>query len=257
MAAYPRSFDELYVISDLHMGGRRDADQNFQIFNQGGRLGKFIEHVATQRPDGELALVLNGDVFDSLAEDDIVGGIALSAESALRMMDHLYTDESFAPVWDALASFVEKPRRHLVFVIGNHDIEIALPVVEHSIRDRLSGGVAERAARIAFSVHGAGFVCEVGGARVFCTHGNEVDKWNWVDYSALGQLANAINAGRSVDPSRWKANAGTQLVIKVMNTVKRQFPFIDLLKPEAAAVGAVLFMLEPRLLEKVDLSSVG
>src|SRR4051812_45170619 len=115
MAAYPRSFDEVVVISDLHMGGRRNADQSFQIFNNGVRLGKFIGHVASQRKDGEVALVLNGDIFDSLAEDEISGGIALDAQSALRMMNHLYTDDAFAPVWDALASFILAPRRHLVF----------------------------------------------------------------------------------------------------------------------------------------------
>ena len=155
------------------------------------------------------------------------------------MMEHLYTDASFAPVWDALASFVATPRRYLVFVVGNHDLEMALPVVEDSIRQRLAGGNSDGLARILFSTHGAGYGCLVGSKRVFCSHGNELDSWNWVDYSALGQLANAINAGRRVDAQKWKPNAGTRLVIDVMNEVKRRLPFVDLLKPEAAAVAGV------------------
>jgi UDP-2,3-diacylglucosamine pyrophosphatase LpxH len=253
---YPPAFDELWVVSDLHMGGRRDDGENLQAFNQGSRLAKFIAYAADRSPDGNLALVLNGDVFDSLAEDGNPDGIALDGASALRMMDHLYTDGSFAPVWEALATFIRKPRRHLVLVIGNHDIELALPIVEHSIRSQLARGDADAWSRITFSVHGAGFSCQVAGAGVFCTHGNELDEWNWIDYNALGQLANAINAGRRIDPARWKPNAGTHLVVRVMNTIKRRFPFINLLQPEKAAVASVVLMLDPSLAAQLDLSSV-
>src|SRR5262245_11458443 len=75
-------FDELYVVSDMHMGGRRDDAGNFQIFNQGPRLGRFIDYITARRPDGQVGLVLNGDVFDSLAEDG-AGYIALDADSAI------------------------------------------------------------------------------------------------------------------------------------------------------------------------------
>ena len=86
MISYPPAFDELWVVSDLHMGGRRDADQNLQAFNQGPRLAKLIAHAAEQSPAGNVALVLNGDVFDSLAEDGNADGIMLDAAAASRMM---------------------------------------------------------------------------------------------------------------------------------------------------------------------------
>ena len=47
-------FDELYVISDLHIGER----SGFQIFDQGKLLGHFIEYVRG-RP-GKVGLVING-----------------------------------------------------------------------------------------------------------------------------------------------------------------------------------------------------
>jgi hypothetical protein len=93
----------------------------------------------------------------------------------------------------------------------------------------------------------------VGKARVFCTHGNEVDDWNWVDYNLLGQLGNALNGGRAVKSSEWKPNAGTRLVIDVMNVVKRHYPFVDLLKPEVAAVASVLLALDREVFRKIDL----
>ncbi len=253
---YPPTYSELYVVSDIHLGGRRDAHDNFQIFNRGERLGNLARYIAEQRKDENVALVLLGDIIDSLAEDEVPGYIAADSDTALRMMDHLYQDSSFRPVWDSLGDFVNIPKRHLVFVVGNHDIELALPVVENSIRERLAGGNENAQARIHFATHGGGFGCRIAGARIFCTHGNELDKWNWVDYSPLGQLANAINAGRTVDMSKWKPNAGTRLVVDVMNAIKRRYPFVDLLKPEVAAVAAVILALDKEVFDHVDLEEV-
>jgi len=257
MALYPPAFDELWVISDIHMGG---YDADFQIFNRGDRLAKLIDHITALPDDIEAALVLNGDIVDSLAEEQFVAGyVALDAVTAVRMMEHIYSDKAFAPVWQAFGRLVRTPRRHLVFVLGNHDIELALPVVEDSIRQYLSksenGDANEPArARIHFSTHGGGFACRVGAARVFCTHGNELDDWNLVDYNRLGQLANAINAGRSVPRAEWRPNAGTRLVVDVMNIVKKEHPFVDLLKPEASAVASVLLAMDKETFKKVDLS---
>ena len=61
-------YDELWVISDIHMGGERTAGRNFQIFRRGERLANFIRRLANERPNDELALLLNGDIIDSLAE---------------------------------------------------------------------------------------------------------------------------------------------------------------------------------------------
>ena len=250
---YPPQFAELYVISDIHMGGRKDGDRNFQIFNRGPRLAELIRSIQGQRQNEDIALVLNGDIIDSLAEDEVPGFVALDAQTAIRMMERLYDDSSFSPVWEALAAFVKKLKRHLVFVIGNHDIELSLPIVEDSIRRRLAEGNPDAQTRISFATHGGGFACRVGATRVFCTHGNELDPVNRVDYNLLGQLANAINAGRAVDPARWKPNAGTRLVVNIMNDIKLQFPFVDLLKPEVAAVVSVLVALDRDVLKKIDI----
>lgn len=252
MTGYPRQFQELYVVSDLHMGG----EPGFQIFNRGPRLAAFVDYVAAQRPADDVALVLNGDVVDSLAEAGVPDYVALDGDTAVHMVRRITEDPAFAPVWDALAAFVKRPRRHLVIVVGNHDIELALPIVEDWIRRRLSEDDAGAQSRITFATHGAGFACLVGAVRVFCTHGNEVDEWNWVDYNLLGQLANAINAGRAGDRDKWKPNAGTRLVKDVMNTVKRRYPFVDLLKPETAAVAGVLMAVDAETFKKIDLTAI-
>jgi UDP-2,3-diacylglucosamine pyrophosphatase LpxH len=244
MLALPE-LDELYVVSDIHMGGA----PGFQILREGPRLGKLIAKLATTRPGERLGLVLNGDVIDSLAED-IEGYIAI--DDADRMMARLYADPTFAPVWEGLAAFVRQPGRRLVIVLGNHDIEMALPLVEASIRSRLTGGDETASGRITFATHGSGFGCLVGRARVFCTHGNEVDAWNLIDHDALRSLAMSQAAGTSYDRSSWEPNAGTQLVKEVMNGIKQKYAWIDLLKPETEAALGVLLVLDPGQALKVQ-----
>src|SRR4029079_883865 len=83
-------------------------------------------------------------------------------------------------------------------------------------------------------------------ARVFCSHGNEVDAWNLVDYAALGRVADAQVRGPAAP--QWDPNAGTQLVVDVMNGIKRKFPFVDLLKPETKIVPPLILALDPSAL---------
>jgi UDP-2,3-diacylglucosamine pyrophosphatase LpxH len=238
-------YDELHVISDLHMGGERT---DFQILRETKRLAGFIYWVAEQRPGGRVGLVLNGDVVDTLAEE-ISGYIAVN--NAVATVERIIKDTSFAQVWEALTHFMTKPNRTLVIVIGNHDIELALPPVQRLILSRLAADNDDVRGRIEFSTVGAGYTCLVGGARVFCIHGNEVDPWNYVRYEDLSKVARRLNAGRSLEPSEWEPNAGTKMVKDVMNEVKRRYAWIDLLKPETQAAVGVLLVLDPSQVSKI------
>ena len=59
------NYDQLYIISDLHFGGRC----GLQIFKQGETLAAFIQQL-TNRPSSKVGLVLNGDIVDFLAEEN-------------------------------------------------------------------------------------------------------------------------------------------------------------------------------------------
>jgi hypothetical protein len=99
---------------------------------------------------------------------------------------------------------------------------------------------------------GAGYPCVLGNASVFCTHGNEVDPWNYNRYEDLSRAARRLNAGRTLDPSEWQPNAGTKMVKDVMNEVKRKYAWIDLLKPEAQAAVGVLLVLDPSQVARIN-----
>jgi len=238
-------YDEIHVISDIHMGGL----PGFQILRETKRLAGFIRWVAAQRPAGRVALVLNGDIVDTLAED-IAGYVAI--EEAVATIERIAKDPAFADIWNALSELVSTPGRTLVIVLGNHDVEFAFPPVQRFVQRRLAGDDLAARARIEFSTTGAGYACMVGRSRVYCTHGNEVDPWNYLRYEDLSKAARRLAAGRPLEPADWEPNAGTRMVKDVMNEVKQRFKWIDLMKPETSAAVGVLLVLDPKQLAKIN-----
>jgi hypothetical protein len=76
-------------------------------------------------------------------------------------------------------------------------------------------------------------------------HGNRFDAWNAVPYGALRRVRSQLSRRLPVTPA-FPILPGSRLVVEAMNPLKRDYPFIDLLKPEdaaalpiAAALGAV------------------
>ncbi len=243
-------FDRLYVVSDLHLGGR----PGFQIFCQGATLANTIRALAGAAPDQRTGLVLNGDIVDFLAEHppkylDPKGAIAKLKRIFAEDPGDDQPDLAFAEVWKALKEFVATPKRDLVLVLGNHDVELALPPVVEWIKDSLSRGDPAARGQITFCVDGAGFPCEVGGKRVLCVHGNEADIWNVVDYRQLLEVSRALNRGTELPA--WDANAGTRMVIDIMNEIKRDFPMVDLLKPEMQAAVPMVLALDPSRVKEI------
>jgi UDP-2,3-diacylglucosamine pyrophosphatase LpxH len=235
-------YDELYVVSDLHFGGdRKDAiGRNFQIFDQGPQLAGLVDLIAQRQ--GRVALVLNGDIVDFLAETP--RGY-LDTSAGADKLRRIFDDGSFAMVWTALPGLVARAEKHLVLVLGNHDVELALPELREALLARLCGTNLEARARVQIAFDGAGFRCMVGNRSVLCVHGNEVDEFNPVDHLQLLQVCRALNRGNP--PPDWDANFGTRLVVDVMNRIKRNFPFVDLLKPETAAAFPVLLAVVPEI----------
>ena len=70
------------------------------------------------------------------------------------------------------------------------------------------------------------------------------------DYERLRRSGRDYVQGRPME--EWIPNAGTELVIDVMNGIKRDYPFVDLLKPEVEAVVPVLLAIDPKQLQKLS-----
>jgi UDP-2,3-diacylglucosamine pyrophosphatase LpxH len=134
-------------------------------------------------------------------------------------------------------------------VLGNHDVELALPHVTQWLLEDLSDKNPAARGRLTLCFDGAGFACSVGGKRVFCIHGNDVDVWNVIDHKQLLDVSLSVNCGQT--HREWDPNAGTRLVIDVMNKIKRDYPIVDLLKPEGEGVVPMLLCLDLGRLKEI------
>ncbi len=241
------TFDTLQVVSDLHLGGR----PGFQIFAAANELAWLARQVAARPGIGLAALVVNGDFIDFLAEEP---ALAFDASGAITKLNRVLADPAFVPVFDAFKALLATPNRLLVINLGNHDLELALPTVRRHLQRCLAPDDAARA-RLLLVNDGTGFACQVGTAQVLCLHGNEVDSWNVTDFERLRRIGRDLHYGLPDTP--WTPNAGSQLVVEVMNQVKARYPFVDLLKPETEGVVPILAALNPQLLRKLqDLTGI-
>jgi UDP-2,3-diacylglucosamine pyrophosphatase LpxH len=245
-------FEELYVVSDLHLGGVTGRP----IFFQDQTLAGLFDYLAKRKPPGkgELAVLLNGDVVDTLAED--IDGYVADPEKAEKIVLSIAKYPGFSAIFQAMRRFVAVPGHTLVFGMGNHDLELVYPNVQETILRLLADDDPVKRGQIRFSTSGAGVRLEVGQdsgprASVLCVHGNEFDKWNAFSPEATNRILRAAVYDKSSELLKTPPNAGTQLVKDVMNDIKRDWPFVDLLKPEIDTVFNVLIALDPKRISAI------
>ncbi len=233
---YP-SYDALYSISDLHLGGTEGR----QIFSGRLELPALLQELTSQDPNLRIALVVNGDFIDFLAE---APGQYFNVDSAIAKLKRVAADASFKATFAAFGRFVSAANRFLIVNLGNHDLELGFSDVQQVFAECC--GLPD-AQRIRWVEDGAGFRAHVGTASILCLHGNEADVANHVDFDALREFRKLRQIGvrkAQTNTQDWTPNAGTQLVIDAMNAVKKDYPFIDVLKPETEAAVRVLLALD-------------
>lgn len=226
--------NSLFVISDLHLGG----EPGFQICSQDGqvRLADFIQYVAAQKTDDQdVHLVLNGDIVDFLAEQEFSSFTGDDATARAKLTEII---KNTRQVWDSLRHFVAVGAR-LTVMLGNHDIELSLPGARKLLMDTIGEG------RVEFIYDNQALV--VGP--VLIEHGNRYDGWNVVSHDALRAIRSAMSRGEK--PLEYLGPAGSQLVQSVMNPIKAQYPFVDLLKPENSGMLPILAVLDPAAMKNV------
>lgn len=149
-------FDKVFVISDLHLGGRTGK----RAFREGPVLAKFIDTVRDD-PESKVALVINGDIVDFLADGPDTPEFNARPEAFLSMLNA--KGDELKPVFTALGELVRDDRqRRLVLQLGNHDIELALPSAQQTFRELLSITDPLHRARLSFETSGKGWICQVG-----------------------------------------------------------------------------------------------
>ncbi len=220
------------------------------MFSSGDQFNAFCETISADTKSSKPTLLLiNGDFVDFLAEPE---AHYWNGEIAECYLSNIARRRAFKPVFDGLANFVSNKGAHLVVVLGNHDIELALPDVREQFINLVTRGDESLRSKIEFAFDGEGYRFEVAGATALATHGNEVDKFNFTRFDTLSQIIRELSvSGQSETAANWKPSAGTVFVIDAINKIKRNFPFVDLLKPEEVTF-LTLVILAPKNLTVAD-----
>jgi len=203
------------VLSDLHLG----PDHVAPIYAGTAALPALIREHAEQ----PLRVVLNGDTFDLLLDD---APLALDANIAAERTRACAESNDGAPLMTVLAHVLQRGGE-LVIRAGNHDLELALPAVQQELTDVLVQAGAPRG-NVQFANDDEPYRFDDGELRVLITHGENQDPFNrWTRAELAGD-------GFTYPP-------GSTLVKEILNPLKREMRFIDLLKPDfhGAVLGAL------------------
>ena len=221
----------LFVVSDLHLGGEPGTDgaPGFQMCppaNQ-ARLARFIASLPGRSKDADVRLVIAGDIVDFLAEKEFAPFTLAPAAARAKLSRVL---GGTRPIWTGLGEFLRRGGA-LTLMLGNHDIELCLPGVRQLLYETLGEG------RIEFLYDNEAFTL----GPVLVEHGNRYDEWNAVRHGALRRVRSQLSRG--LTPEDFPSMPGSRLVVEVMNRLKAQYSWIDLLKPETAGVLPILAAL--------------
>jgi UDP-2,3-diacylglucosamine pyrophosphatase LpxH len=224
--------DHVYVISDLHLG----PEGPLRIFHAGEALARFIAMCAGK--PGRVELVILGDALDFLqvkSDLDTRSGLDMRPEPAVDKVKQIIAGNP--GVFAQLAEFCAKPDKSLVWVIGNHDLELAFPAVQGTLANALGNP-----SNLTWVVHDNQWKYELfGGREIRLIHGNKGDPFNHVDYAELSDVAARGGDADYVYP------LGSRLVAHVFNPLKADgYTHVDLLKPEIGVTLPLTLALQPQ-----------
>jgi UDP-2,3-diacylglucosamine pyrophosphatase LpxH len=220
------------AISDLHLGGNPPMMSRPQL------LADFINGLPhSLQEDETLELVINGDFIDFLAIEPYAAITSDPHEALAKLQTVIGYSSPFCCVFDALAQHVAGNHR-LVILVGNHDVELALPAVQEELGKRIAG----QRGILHFIDDGRAY--RVGNALI--EHGNAYDGANANDWTGLRHLASAQSRGREEEQSV-KASAGSRIVYNIVNKLKGRYPFLPTLQPEGDLLLVLMLAFEPEL----------
>ena len=230
------------TISDLHLAnGQPDmiADPTLltqfilqlpQLFPVDGSVGEKLE------------LIIAGDFIDYLNIREY-SAWTVDPAAAVRKLGDVVDRSQFVPVFDALRTHLSRGHR-LTVLLGNHDVEMALPQVQAAFLERLGASPHE----VLFVMDGRAY--RLGGALI--EHGNRYDDANANDWTGLRSIVSALSRDES-PPVDLEVSAGSKLVIKVVNPLKDAYPFVNLLQPVGEILLLLLLEFEPSLAWQIDM----
>ncbi len=233
------------VLSDLHLGtGVPEGLLNpLEDFYYDERFAELLEHYDKSAGETvQIELILNGDIFDLLkVQLDGVWPTEITeqvAEEKLRLC--LDGHPRFVA---ALRAFLSKPTRRLVYLPGNHDLDMWFAAPQELFKRYVAPG--EASDRVRFITTSDTYFLPEG---IQIRHGHQLEAIHRVDYQ---RMTRKRKDGVEVLDLPW----GSLWILEVMNPAKLVKQHIDRVQPfRRFILGGLLF--EPRFTLGFLLASV-
>ncbi len=225
----------LIVISDLHLADGHPALEGFHHSQQKALEG--ILHAAL--PGGLLGnastttLIVNGDCFDFLAVPPYLADGLSTPQIALEKLARIAS--THPDFFMALRDFLAQGGK-VVFLPGNHDIELCFEEIRTEVTRLLGGDV------------GLTFGLDQGyqpWPDVYIEHGNQYDLWNYAP-GVWDEHGKALTPR----PSSLLLPRGTQYMHRAALPVTMRYPYFDHFDPPLGIIRqiALLSLVDPDLL---------
>lgn len=211
----------ILVISDIHLGAGEyvNGKRNFlEDFHHDKELVEFLDYYSQDKYSNQkVELIINGDFLDFLAvpfvpyfDDEFWSEKA--ASDKLEMIVNAHKE-----VIEALSRFLAHKEKKIVYIIGNHDGEMAFDSLRIQFKNYLKQEVRER---LEFFLGGE-YIPEKG---VVIKHGHEYEIAHQFDnYESIVQA----NDGTKYFIPPW----GSYYVMRVVNKYKEERDYVNQVRP--------------------------
>ena len=123
---------QIIVLGDVELGAGNRTDD----FIADRKLAQLI--IRLSKKSHPIDLVFNGDTFDFLKCPYMLNPTKytryVSAEIALKKLELVYN--AHPAVFHAMKQFGSKKNKKVIFIRGNHDVEIAFTEVQDKLKER-------------------------------------------------------------------------------------------------------------------------
>jgi UDP-2,3-diacylglucosamine pyrophosphatase LpxH len=209
------------VISDLHLADGHSIFEGFGELQQSALEGLLCAASTNGFVDNadDVELIINGDCFEFLfMEPHEKPGITYPA-IALSKLERVINGHR--PFFNALQSFISQTGRHLTFITGNHDVELAFEEVRERICEVICNepGLKE-------CVNFCHSFFYRPTPDVYIEHGNQHDFWN-----CTTGLWDEQGQSLAYNPNKITLPPGTQYIHRAAYPINVQYPYFDHFEP--------------------------
>ena len=224
------------ILSDTHIGSG-PLDDFDSILQE--HLCRFLDQWA--KDPSAIEIVINGDFLEFVQaspweghelRSHTVAGLPLcfTQDQSLTKLDAIVLAHS--PVFDALGKFLAaKEENRLTILPGNHDADLFWPAVHTRLTERISGGKAGLRQQVI--VHLEQVYRPASRPSLWIEHGHQHDPCNsfFVDQTPRWSAATPPIQTDKEGRERLLECVGTRFLLRYLNRLDRDYPFVDNIKP--------------------------